>query len=72
MPSHPMDEFIDALDAYRKGQPDAAVKLAKSLGGNEATEPIKSALPKIFERGTPLHEGVLGVIISEARRRERR
>ena len=69
--THPIDEYLEALEAYQKGSPDAALKVAAALGGDKATEPIKSSLAKIFDRSSPLHQGVIGVIISEARRREK-
>jgi hypothetical protein len=68
---HPIDEYLEALEAYQKGSPDAALKVTRALGGQEPTEPIKRSLAKIFDRESPLHQGVIGVMISEARRREK-
>lgn len=73
MPGHPIDQYLEALEAYQRGeQAEASQKVTGALGGDKATEPIKRSLAKIFDRESPLHQGVIGVIISEAKRRERR
>jgi len=70
--THPIDQYLEALESYRGGQvPDSATRVTQALGGDEATEPIKSSLDKIFDRGSILHSEILGVIIAEAKRRER-
>jgi hypothetical protein len=71
--THPIDEYLEALEAYQRGeQTEASQKVAGALGGDKATEPIRSSLAKIFDRESPLHQGVIGVIISEAKKRGKR
>jgi len=56
----------------RKDRKLSAEKLAKSIGGDKATEPILSSLDKIFEPDTVLHRSVTHAVVSESLRRDRR
>jgi len=60
------------LELHRSNRRDeAAEKLAKSLGGEKATEPISGSLEKIFDKDSLIHDAVLDTVANEAKRRKR-
>ncbi|MEM2905027.1 MAG: hypothetical protein QW587_04730 [Candidatus Bathyarchaeia archaeon] len=70
--SHPIDDYLEAVESYRsKDRASAALKIAKAIGGVEATPPILSSLDKILDKKTVIHGAVLDAIVSEARKRRR-
>ena len=69
--STPIDEYVEALGLHKKDRRLSAEKLARSIGGDKATEPILSSLDKIFDKETTLHKVVLHVVVSESLKRER-
>jgi len=71
MSKHNFDLYLDGLDAYQKGNnSEASINIAEALGADKPTSIISNALPKIFERGTVLHEAILDVIVTESRKRK--
>jgi hypothetical protein len=68
----PLDEYAEAAALRKTDRNLAAEKLAKSLGGDKATNPILGGLDKIFEPDTPLHRSVTHAVVSESLRRDRR
>ena len=69
--SNPIDEYAEALELHKKDRQLSAEKLARSIGGDKATEPILSSLDKIFDKETTLHKVVLHAVTSESLKRER-
>jgi hypothetical protein len=64
------DQYLEALEAYQKGEhAKAADLMAKALGGKGATPPISRSLQKIFDRSQQLHGSVTDVLFAEERKR---
>jgi len=60
---HPIDTYVEALEAQRKGDGAAASqKLSQALGAEEVTQPIKGATDKMLTPGTPAHDVALGLL----------
>jgi len=70
--SNPIDEYLEAYQLRKMDRRLSAEKLAKSIGGDKATEPIMASLDKIFESDTVLHRSVTHAVVSESLRRDRR
>jgi hypothetical protein len=71
MSSHPIDEYSEAYEYFKTGKKnESADKLSKSIGGDKATEPIKSSLDKIFDKKSLIHKSLLDTVVSESKRRE--
>lgn len=70
MDRHPFDEYLEALEHFRDGDPQKAAEVVTSaLGGDRVTPAISSSIDTILDRGSILHTAILGVLDAEVRRR---
>lgn len=70
MSEHPFDQYLNGLDAFKKGDKEKSAKeVTRALGGEKPTHLIRSSLKKIFKQGTLLHSAVLDTLVAEHRKR---